>query len=112
MNQLEHNVTEAIADAEAGGTRTVMIPKYTAQKLLDEAREGWKWRAWSGPAVFVGMIVGFLAGVWLATSYPPGSVPHPRIDPGPATKLGTTPIEEPNMMTVSLVHRFRYQNKG
>lgn len=112
MNQLEHIVTEAIADAKAGGTRTVMIPGYTAQKLLDEAREGWKWRAYSGPAVLVSMLFAFLFGVWLAGKSNTPPCPAPRLNVEPATPLGTSQVPEPHMMTASLVHRFRFQNKG
>lgn len=75
-------------------------------------RERDSWKRWSGPAVLIAMVVAFLFGVWLAGKVNTPPCPAPRIDAGPATELGTTATSEPNMMTVSIVHRFRHQNKG
>lgn len=110
MNQLERNVTEAIKDAEASRTHTVMMGKFTAETLLREYRcaaaECRKWPL----VMFAGMVLMMLFGLWLGQQVPPPCA-APRMEFKP-TQLERAETEPPNMMTVSLVHRFRHQNKG
>jgi hypothetical protein len=84
-----------------------MTRLYEAAK--DEVKTSRRERSHWAVALLFGMVAMFLFGTWLAGKV---NCPAPEMDAGPAKQVGTAPTEEPNMMTVSIVHRFRHQNKG
>jgi hypothetical protein len=90
----------------------VTMSAYTARNTIKELRELNRWRNWSGPVFMLALVIGFLFGVWLAAKVNGPVTIRGKGNAGPAVELGTAPAEEPNMMTVSLVHRFRFQNKS